>query len=52
MDSQTVDRPSTVPKRALAALGVVAAVVVIYLALSAILEATTSIDFPLTNWPF
>jgi hypothetical protein len=52
MDARTADTPDTAPSRGLAALSLVGAVVLLYLAISAVLEATTAIDVPFVNWPF
>jgi hypothetical protein len=52
MDSRTVDMPVSAPDRVLQTLGVVGAFVTLYLAVSAILEATTAIDVPFVTWPF
>jgi hypothetical protein len=56
MASQPAVRHRADDRYVLRAIGQAAAVagvlVVVYVAVSAILAATTSIDLPLTHWPF
>jgi threonine/homoserine/homoserine lactone efflux protein len=52
MDSRTVDRQGSALDTLVTVLGAVGAVVLLYLAISAVVEATTAIDVPFVNWPF